>query len=279
MAGTQNSEDKGTVLESLDALAELYGNAALADGRGRPDATALEPPPAPADAVHESRFRPVLRPSTPRLTILDDGEPIAGEVFRLRESVTLIGRTEGAVRLPHDNQVSKRHAEIVREGTTVFRWLLRDLDSSNGTFVKCSQTVLRGDRIVILGAGRYRLRLPSVPATTGTEDGTCLATARGPAKAIWPALVETSTSGPQNEIPLSAPFLKVGRPGCGNDVELDDPLIARHHATISRLPSGEWQITALPSHNGVWSQIRSITLTNRCHFQCGEQRFLFSFQA
>ena len=67
----------------------------------------------------------------------------------------------------------------------------------------------------------------------------------------------------------------MGRPRCGNDIELDDPLIAMYHGQIFLKPDGIWRLEAKPSKNGVWVQVRSIGLSGSCRFQCGEQRFLF----
>jgi pSer/pThr/pTyr-binding forkhead associated (FHA) protein len=218
-----------------------------------------------------------MRPATPRLILLDDGESMEGEVMRLREQVTVVGRNDGQVRLPHDPLVSGKHAEIVREGSgTASRWILRDLGSSNGTFVCCSKTVLRPDRLIILGSRRYRFRLPQ-PATKP-------ATAAGPTQMVdtapimdqmWPALVETTQPDSNAQILLAGMALSVGRPGCGHRIELDDPFIAAHHAEIRRESSGDWVIEAKPSRNGIWVQIRAIRLSEMCRFQCGEQRFLF----
>ncbi len=55
-----------------------------------------------------------------------------GTRFQLEEAVHTVGRTQGnSVRL-HDTEVSRAHAELVRRGDA---YLLRDLSSSNGTFV------------------------------------------------------------------------------------------------------------------------------------------------
>jgi hypothetical protein len=104
--------NSGTVLEPVEDI-----RAAL--GGGLPAATRIEPRPDPgepgADAGQgptEIPHRPVLRPSVPVLVVLDDGEQESGEVHRLRAGVTLIGRVEGQIQLPHDALVSSRHAEI-----------------------------------------------------------------------------------------------------------------------------------------------------------------------
>ena len=55
-----------------------------------------------------------------------------GSRFQLEESVHTVGRTQNnSVRL-HDTEVSREHAELVRRGDS---YVLRDLGSSNGTYV------------------------------------------------------------------------------------------------------------------------------------------------
>lgn len=241
-------EDGGTILEPIDRIMRQWAGAG--------PLTALEPRPALPSGVAEDVYRPSIRPPTPRLTILDDGETLAGETVRLREAVVVIGRTEGEIRLAHDPLVSSRHAEIRREGAArPCHWVLRDLGSCNGTFVSCGRTVLRSDRLVMLGGRRFRFR----PA----------------AAAVRPALVETSQPGPAAEIVLSGTDLLLGRPSCGNHLEIDDPLLAERHARIVCDAQGTWHLEALPSQNGVWVQVGGIRLAAVCRFQVGEQRFLF----
>ena len=55
-----------------------------------------------------------------------------GSRFQLEESVHTVGRTQNnSIRL-HDTEVSREHAELVRHGDS---YVLRDLGSSNGTYV------------------------------------------------------------------------------------------------------------------------------------------------
>ncbi len=273
------SPDGGTVLEPLPGL-ERPGARAAASLQ---DGTRLEPlPTQPAlpphrPAASEPAYRPVIRPLVPRLVILDDGEQTEGQTLRLRESVTLIGRAEGEIRLPHDPLVSGRHAEIIREGAArPHRWLLRDLGSANGTFVRCSRTPLHSDAIIILGGGRFRFRPPRAAGPTeAIPKGTVMADIAGPPSSAWPTLVETTQARHPFEIVLSGIDLTVGRPGQGNAIEIDDPLLAATHARILRQPSGQWMLEALPSVNGVWVQVQAIPLASVSRFQVGEQRFLF----
>jgi pSer/pThr/pTyr-binding forkhead associated (FHA) protein len=263
----QRPDDGSTLLEPLEAIQAADHHTAFETHHTAfepQDATLYEPlrpavSPLLRAPLAEEAFRPMLRPAVPRLTILDDGETERGETIRIREAATLIGRTNGAVRLPNDQRISARHAEIVRTDTgPTAGYILRDLDSKTGTFVRCLGTDLRPDRLIVLGSRRFRFQCPAAPQDAAT-------------------LVETTNANPGQRlaIPLSRPFLTVGRPGCGNDIELDDPLIAMFHGQIIQQASGTWRLEAKPSKNGVWAQVRSIALTRSCRFQCGEQRFLF----
>ena len=281
---SQYKEEGGTVLESLESIME-----SLQASRGQTPKpvvrTALEPTPPPFSnnpgddsAALDQAFKPTARPPTPRLTILNDGEAVVGQTIWLREPLTVIGRTAGHIRIPHDPLVSGTHAEIVREGTAApYRWILRDLGSSNSTFVSCAKGLMRPDIILILGSRRFRFRGPAIapPASAAQNPGTVLADSREVLATLWPSLVEMIPTASPLEIPLRGVNLSVGRPGFGNDIELDDPLIAKHHAQIVRQPSGEWRIDSKRSKNGVWIQTSAIKLSGLCRFQCGEQRFLF----
>lgn len=88
---------------------------------------------------------------------------MAGESLerRLAQDVLLIGRGDGVDLLLNRSSVSKRHALISRRGE---RYLLRDLESTNGTFVNSRR--IRGeiaigprDRIYI---GEFILRVLSI---------------------------------------------------------------------------------------------------------------------
>ena len=277
---SQYKEEGDTVLESLESIME-----SLQASRGQTPKpvvrTAQEPTPPPVSnkpGDDSAAFKPTVRPPTPRLTILNDGEAVVGQTIWLREPLTIIGRTAGHIQIPHDPLVSGTHAEIVREGTAApYHWILRDLGSSNGTFARFAKGVMKPDIILILGSRRFRFRGPAIapPASASQKPSTELADSRKVLATLWPSLVEMTHAASPLEIPLRGVNLSVGRPGCGNDIELDDPLIAKHHAQIVRQPSGEWRIDSKRSKNGVWIQTSAIKLSSVCRFQCGEQRFLF----
>jgi pSer/pThr/pTyr-binding forkhead associated (FHA) protein len=69
----------------------------------------------------------------------------------------MIGRSSSCQVVLGDDTVSRRHAELrFREG----RWLLRDLGSSNGTFVNgrlVTEAEVRAGDVIHLGGCRLRL--------------------------------------------------------------------------------------------------------------------------
>jgi pSer/pThr/pTyr-binding forkhead associated (FHA) protein len=229
---------------------------------------------APEDS-HD--FRPSLRPPVPVLTVLDDGSLEQGEDMRLRRERFSIGRTSGDVQLPNDASISGAHAEIRRTSWRGgFQWHLHDLESVNGTFVRCVRAVLHQNAILILGARRFRLRNPlkpnSMPAAghrTNFMDGAHIP------QTVWPVLTEASAKPGAVEFSLRSDRLVIGRAGGGADIELDDPLLANRHAELKRLRDGTWMITADTTRNGIWVSVSAVGLTPYCFFRCGEQRFRF----
>ncbi|MFB6264966.1 MAG: FHA domain-containing protein, partial [Bradymonadaceae bacterium] len=79
------------------------------------------------------------------------------EAFALEGDEVTIGREVGDIVFPEDGFVSGSHAVIEREGDTV---RLRDLDSSNGTFVRIRERhrVDDGER-VLMGQQLFRLEV------------------------------------------------------------------------------------------------------------------------
>lgn len=277
----EQADDRGTILEPVAHLREAWSGGAQppAGTRLEPRSAGLEP--AASGLAAEPAHRPTIRPLVPRLTLLDDGEDSTGETIRLRDAFTVIGRTEGQIRLPHDPLVSGRHAEILREGSArPHSWWLRDLGSSNGTFVRCLRTILRPESLVMLGGRRFRFRPPpsAIAADAGERCGTLAVDVAGLQAGVWPTLVETGQAAGGLELALTGTDLSLGRPGLGNQVEIDDPQLAPRHARILRDDAGRWLMEALPSRNGVWAQVAVVRLSSECRFQIGEQRFLFALE-
>ncbi len=87
--------------------------------------------------------------------VVRSGGGMAGQSFQPAEGQTLIGRSPECDVFLDDVTVSRRHAELVREGDT---FTIRDLGSLNGTYVnrqRIETTRLSDDDEVQIG--KYRL--------------------------------------------------------------------------------------------------------------------------
>jgi len=71
-----------------------------------------------------------------------------GKRFQLEEPVHTVGRTQDSTVRLHDTEVSRAHAQLIRRGES---YVLRDLGSSNGTFVNgqsaSERELVSGDQI------------------------------------------------------------------------------------------------------------------------------------
>ncbi len=208
------------------------------------------------------RFRPISRPPMAALNIVDDSQT-SGEWVRIRGSSCAIGRTQGDVVIPHEVQMSGRHAEIrlqlEHEG---FRWYLIDLDSTNGSFVRVDRIRLKDGNTVLIGSRRFRFQ-------AAAEEG---GGSRNRA-----ALVELTSSGSGG----SCIFLQDEERWLGRDPFVcprflwDDPLLDQKHARLYPDSAGRWCLEDAHSLNGVWARVGQVQLTHGCWFQLGEQRFRF----
>ena len=91
-------------------------------------------------------------PSPPSLFVIQGRDQ--GTKFQLEEGSTGIGRdSANAVQL-HDTEVSRRHADIRRQGGAL---VLSDLESSNGTYVTVqgeTEIVLRREELLLRTQGQ-----------------------------------------------------------------------------------------------------------------------------
>ena len=101
-------------------------------------------------------FRPTARPPVALLTVFDDGKT-EGETIRIRDSRFVIGRTEGDLKIPIDGRISSKHLEITHQVVGgLHRWVLTDMQSMHGLFVRVSKSVLADQSEFLIGGGRYQ---------------------------------------------------------------------------------------------------------------------------
>jgi hypothetical protein len=241
-----------------------------------PEEAAL--PPTAVDAVP---FRPVRRPPLAVLTICDDGAS-DGEVVRLRGERTIIGRSDGDVRILHDVMMSTRHAEIVREADhNGWRWLLADLQSTNGTFVRVKRLPFKHGCEFLVGSTLLRfedaaLNLPSAALETAAS----LPTKTQGWQAFSPtdlkaSLVQVQPQGLGKRFFLDAAEQWLGREANQAAIALTgDVQVDARHAKVVRDARGNWSIEDGGSRNGLWMRVARHTIDADCEFQLGEQRFV-----
>jgi hypothetical protein len=112
--------------------------------------------PAAASQPGATGSASVYRPPIPMLIVFDD-DRMEGEVIGIREPRFVIGRAEGDLRFPLDGRMSGRHVEITHQYVGgVHRWVVTDLQSTHGMFVRVSKTVLADKAEILVGNGRYR---------------------------------------------------------------------------------------------------------------------------
>lgn len=200
------------------------------------------------------------------------------ESYRV-SSEFVIGRMEGDLSVVGDPFLSKRHASVSRDAAG---YLLRDLGSTNGTFVRLrNETPLRAGDEVIVGGQLLRLTLddgPPANAPARAGDTQMLGFGLGS-----PRLVRIVSGGREAEAyPLTEERTRIGR----DDGEIrfpDDLLLSSLHATVTMksAPGGAaFSIRDERSRNGVFLRLRSPwTLSPGDVFTAGRQVFRFEISS
>lgn len=262
--GATENEEHETRMESIEEI-----RAAIQARRKATEKEAVE------EDTDTTDFRPVRRPFMAMLCLLDDGKQ-DGEWFRLRRDVTIIGRSEGEIIVPHETEMSGRHLAISRQVVKDrYRWYLTDLDSTNGSFVRVSKAVLRQGQEILLGGRRYRFNAagPAVAKGADPAGGSTRAFTGVQASDLIPSLVEVTTRGEGQRLYLKQQENWIGRDASLCSVVLaNDTLVSPRHAKISRDARGEWQFENAGSRNGSWMRFKKVPVDTSSQFQIGEQR-------
>lgn len=266
----------GTRLETDDEVRQALERYRPPTGEIPRKAAAPSAPPAPP-VDQPPLFRPSQRPGVPILIVMDDGEE-DGEIIRIRKEIFVIGRGEGDLVIPHDGQMSARHAEIRRvPHKGKYRWQLVDLGSTNGTFARATSAVLEHGQEFLVGQSRFRFDLPTAGMAPAPEIPAGHQTTRnwqtGPV-AIMPILVSLCgmEDGPRLTINKREVWFGSDAGQC-QVVLANDPFVSRRHARLVRDESGRWQLENNRSPNGVWLRVEQVPLKGSCQFLLGEQRF------
>lgn len=240
--------------------------------------------PVPGGGQTTMAFRPVHRPRMALLCILDDGKK-DGEWIRIRGPRLVIGRSDADILIAHDDGISGRHAELERRFDAGYCWYLKDLGSTNGTFVRCGKTRLRNGQDFLIGSRRYRFHVPPQEAPgaadpSEAQDHLPRATRAVPRidlSNLLPSVqhLDDPDGGQRRSLLTDAEHWIGGDPAQCSLVIRRDPMINPRHARLSHDPHGRWFIEDDKSLNGLWVRIiDEIRLERDCDFQLGEQRFL-----
>ncbi len=286
---------QGTVLETDEDIRRVQAELrkrreAEADAKTREVAAKPEKKNQPAATpakVDEQPYRPSSRPPAATLTVYDDGQT-TGELIRLRHDRFVIGRNEGDLQLPEDEQISKRHVVIGRQTADgKSRWVITDLQSQNGLFVRVNKAPLAHNAEVLVGGGRYRYEAAQTPTgdTPGSDDidienagsQTRMALVYVPAGAGF--FSEMIGSGMGSRTMLTQSEYWIGSDPTCEICRRQDPFVKSRHALLTRSPRGTWVIQNNRTLNGIWLRMPQVSISSgqNCEFQIGEQRFRLQY--
>ncbi len=239
-----------------------------------------EPPRPPVVAALDLRASEALAWRPRIVTIARDGGE--GASFPLKD-VTDLGRSEGDIMVADDQFISPRHARLTRRGERV---VLRDLESTNGVFVRipvpagphaaCSEVPLADQDLFLIGQQVLKLEL-----VKGAEEGLGAASQHGtlifgtPTAPRYARLAQRTVEGITRDIFYVRKLETILGREVGDIVFTDDPFLSRRHASIridreSRRPF----LADLGSSNGTFLKIRDeVQLKHGDHFRIGQQLF------
>jgi len=246
-----------------------------ADGAG-PEAA------AGGQASGFQRYRPIHRPPMAMLCVLDDGSD-KGEWIRVRRDRLVVGRSDGDLVIPHDDGMSGKHFEIVRVIEDAdFRWYVKDLGSTNGTFAAIKDYVLRHNQELIIGGRGYMFNAAPRGSAVQTDEGVperkttmaMPAVSRADVDRLVPSLVEETPDGDGNRYSLTDSENFVGSDSNRCSVVIEgDPFVEPRHARIYRDQHERWRVEDVSSANRTWLRMDQIEVVKSGFFQAGEQRF------
>src|SRR5208282_3190479 len=262
-------ERSGTLIETDEEVRQAISGL---KGQGQPEspptATIRVATPTPNKGPSATLFRPTVRPPMAVLTVCDDGK-LDGEVIRIRDQRFVIGRSEGDLKIPIDGRISSRHVEITLQTVGgLHRWVVTDLQSTHGMFVRVSRTVLADRAEFLVGNGRYRFDSPQ-----STADATV-------AQVAEPGVSGATQGWDGSPSPFRPPAVtemigyEIGTDPTCSICRPDDPFCEPRHVRLFRTPNGSWYAEHNRTQNGLWLRMSQIVVDSVVRFQIGEQRFV-----
>lgn len=220
---------------------------------------------------------PIHRPSYPRLTIFDDRRDF-GEILRIRKSSITIGRSKGDFTFPAEGFMSASHARISYQELSPKRWdwVLDDLTSRHGVFVRIQDTIMQPGMEFLIGGTKLRVQGDIVEFGIGGDERWYRVPYIGEQTPVSPWKIEVLPYlFAQKEISfnLHKKLHAIGRQGDGGESLFVDPFVEPVHLNVVRTTSKQWKIIDRQSLNGLWLRVARVILSSSTQFLIGEQRF------
>lgn len=162
-----------------------------------------------------------------------------------------------------DDRISRRHAVVRPDGDG---WVVEDLGSSNGTFYNGS----RVSRLKITSPAQLRFGNAETGvlvefAPLQAQVPVVVAPVAAPPAPSQPATIAAQSPASSSNLGQFTSIhrttdagLRIGR-SADNDITVNDLLVSRRHAVLTRLPNGSFELTDLGSHNGTFVNGQKIT--------------------
>ncbi len=217
------------------------------------------------------------RTPSPRATAATGGRLVSlvdGKEYAIPATGITMGRDAGAGVVVAQNEVSRKHAEILPGPDG---YVLTDFSANgiyvNGTRVTREHRLSRAD-VIRVGTEEFRfyadpspaMRTPAVSMTpsAAAAPAPAASTPAAPSKPAAPsapplAILEITNEGPTKgqQYPVRVPLAHIGR-GAHNDVPIADDSVSDTHAKLQRRADG-WYLSDVGSTNGTYVGGQRIT--------------------
>lgn len=219
---------------------------------------------------------PIHRATYPSLLILDDGSDQTGEPVRIRKSSIEIGRSQGDLEFPAERLMSSQHCKIELQEleSGVWGWVLTDLDSRHGLFVRVESFVAKPGMQFLCGGSKFSVGGPA-SSLTSADLKTGYTPFVDKANASCELIIDCYSVAQQSTSVKLRQSLVIGNEFRDDGCPVKDPFVDYQHATMTRMSDNEWRVTDNESLNGIWLRVKSVQLDETRAFLAGEQRFLF----
>jgi pSer/pThr/pTyr-binding forkhead associated (FHA) protein len=221
-------------------------------------------------------FHPRLRPAYLQLVIIDDGSDSIGETIRIRSEKLTIGRSSCDLNFPAERLMSSQHCsiELVSRGNDQWQWVIHDLDSRHGLFLRQdefevtygNEWLAGGTKFALCGSSTLNVKLSDrnyVPYSNRQSSSEAGIAVSG----------YNYTFSRTTKLSRKMTF----GTATGEDTSVSDSMVDPNHFGLTYTDKNFWKVSDNKSCNGTWLRVTRISVVAACVFLVGEQRFLLRF--